>query len=74
MIRLYAEERDRLHRVAKDAVALGIELRRDELRRDEVAKLVHAWERVLADPALELTRNSGAGDQPRRRRGVAGHG
>ncbi len=55
VIRLYAEERDRLHRVAKDALALGIELRRDEFRRGEVARLVHAWQGVLADPALGLT-------------------
>ena len=55
VIRLYSEERDRLHRVAKDALALGIELRRDEFRRGEVARLVDAWKRVLADPALELT-------------------
>ena len=57
--RLYLDERDRLHRVAKDSVALGIELRRSELEREEVAAVVAVWKDVLADPSIGLTAEQG---------------
>ena len=59
LIRLYMDERDRLHRVAKDSVALGIELRRSELGRDEMTAVVAVWKDVLADPSIGLTAAQG---------------
>ena len=49
-------------------MALGIELRRTELKHDEIATLVAAWNRVLTDPSIELTEAQAGAI----RRGVAG--
>jgi hypothetical protein len=50
LVRLYGQERDRAARVAREAVALGLEERRvriDELTRDRLARLFLA---AVADP------------------------
>ena len=55
MVRLYGLERDRAARVAREAVALGLEERRvrlDEATRD---RIVRAFLAALADPALALS-------------------
>jgi hypothetical protein len=55
LVRLYGQERDRAARVAREAVALGLEERRvriDELTRD---RLVRVFLAALADPALGLS-------------------
>jgi hypothetical protein len=56
MVRLYGIERDRATRVAKEAVALGLEERR--VRLDETTtkgRIVRAFLAALADPELRLS-------------------
>jgi hypothetical protein len=55
LVRLYGVERDRAARVAREAVALGLDERRvrlDEATRD---RIVRAFLAALADPALGLS-------------------
>jgi hypothetical protein len=55
LVRLYGQERDRAARVAREAVAFGLEERRVRVSETTRNRIVRAFFAALADPALGLS-------------------